>query len=100
MEESDRLCLHRLVWDNAAAELAKQLGAAGAGKQLQQLELETRDPHGRTALMLAVSLGRVECARALVAAGADVNTECEVRGGNKQQFSCLASSDDSLAHVT
>ena len=40
-------------------------------------ELEARDPHGRTALMLAVSLGRVEAARLLIQAGANVNVECD-----------------------
>ena len=49
--------------------------AAGAGPS--QLDLEARDPHGRTALMLAVALGRVDCARVLIDAGANVNTECD-----------------------
>ena len=40
-------------------------------------DLELRDPHGRTALMLAVMLGKADCAKILVDAGADVNTETE-----------------------
>jgi len=60
--------LHRLVWGNQLQNLAKEA---------KPPELETKDPHGRTALMLAVCLGHIEAAKVLIKAGADVNTETE-----------------------
>lgn len=65
------LALHRAVWEDDRAEVARLLGAgAGAG-------LEERDRHGRTPLMLAVSLGRLEVTRSLLQHQANVNTECD-----------------------
>ena len=69
---AEQILLHSLVWDNAMAELGKELAP-----EVIPHDLEARDPHGRTALMLAVSLGRVEAARLLIKAGANVNTECD-----------------------
>ena len=69
---ADQILLHSLVWDNALAELGKELA-----HEVIPHNLEARDPHGRTALMLAVSLGRGEAARLLIKAGANVNTECD-----------------------
>ena len=60
--------LHRLVWRNQLEPLATE--AKGP-------ELEAKDPHGRTPLMLAVCLGHLEAAKILIKAGADVNTETE-----------------------
>lgn len=40
-------------------------------------ELERRDPRGRTPLLLGVTLGRLECVRVLLAAGADVCCESD-----------------------
>ena len=62
----DKILLHSL------AELGNEL----ASEVIPQA-LETKDLHGRTALMLAVFLGRVEAVRLLVKAGANVNTECD-----------------------
>jgi len=78
-----QFALHNLVWNNNVTQLTQEVklvakadkSAAGAGPS--QLDLEARDPHGRTALMLAVALGRVDCARVLIDAGANVNTECD-----------------------
>ena len=71
--------LHSLVWDNSIKELTQVLAplAPGEGATKCSPDLETRDPHGRTALMLAVTLGRVEAAKCLVNAGANVNTEAD-----------------------
>ena len=59
--------LHREVWQ----------GDLSLASILPETDLELRDPHGRTALMLAVMLGKADCAKILVDAGADVNTETE-----------------------
>ena len=67
---SDQILLHSLVWDNALAELGNDLAL-----EVIPHNQEAREPHGRTALMLAVSLGRVEAARLLIIAAANVNTE-------------------------
>ena len=67
MSERDYLTLHWAVWE----------GSLSLASILPETELEVRDPHGRTALMLAVMLGRADSAKILVDAGADVNTETE-----------------------
>ena len=59
--------LHRQVWE----------GHLSLSSIQPDTDLELRDPHGRTALMLAVMLGKADCAKILVDAGADVNTETE-----------------------
>ena len=64
---SDQFSLHRLVWE----------GDLSLSSILPDTDLEVKDPHGRTALMLAVMLGKTDCAKILVDAGADVNTETE-----------------------
>merc|ERR1719445_289412 len=64
---SDQYSLHRLVWE----------GDLSLSSILPDTDLEVKDPHGRTALMLAVMLGKTDCAKILVDAGADVNTETE-----------------------
>eukprot|EP00092_Neocalanus_flemingeri_P060146 GFUD01072052.1.p1 GENE.GFUD01072052.1~~GFUD01072052.1.p1 ORF type:complete len:597 (-),score=183.28 GFUD01072052.1:517-2307(-) len=63
--------IHSLIWANSHSTLPNILGS------LPKPDLEVKDPHGRTPLMLAVSLGQVECTRQLLDAGANVNTECD-----------------------
>ena len=75
MSESD-FPLHSLVWSNNTTDLKQELAAKTASNVCDR-DLEVKDPHGRTVLMLAVSLGRTDCARLLVDAGANVNTECD-----------------------
>ncbi|XP_065175212.1 ankyrin repeat domain-containing protein 13B-like [Sycon ciliatum] len=53
--------LHCLVWNDNYAELESHLGTS-EGKAC----IEDQDPHGRTPLMLAVTLGRRKCAELLL----------------------------------
>jgi len=64
--------LHSLIWTNSHTNLSTTLTALS-----NKAELEVKDPHGRTPLMLAVSLGQIECTRQLLDVGANVNTECD-----------------------
>ncbi|XP_011927889.1 PREDICTED: ankyrin repeat domain-containing protein 13B isoform X7 [Cercocebus atys] len=60
--------LHYLVWYNRHRELEKEVRAG-------QVDIEQLDPRGRTPLHLATTLGHLECARVLLAHGADVGRE-------------------------
>ncbi|XP_038210010.1 ankyrin repeat domain-containing protein 13D, partial [Zerene cesonia] len=62
---------HWLVWHNKHEELKDALNS----NEVSGEELERKDPRGRTPLLLAVTLGHVECVRALLDADADVNCE-------------------------
>ena len=53
MSDSESYSLHRQVWEGSLSLASIQ----------PETELEQRDPHGRTALMLAVMLGRAEAAK-------------------------------------
>ncbi|CAG9102097.1 unnamed protein product [Plutella xylostella] len=70
-EIENRYPIHWLVWNNRHEELKKALDS----KKFMTEELEAKDPRGRTPLLLAVTLAHVECVKALVEAGADVNCE-------------------------
>uniref|UniRef100_T1IXD5 Ankyrin repeat domain-containing protein n=1 Tax=Strigamia maritima TaxID=126957 RepID=T1IXD5_STRMM len=61
--------IHWLVWHNEFKELDEFLNSN------QGSDLERVDPHGRTALMLAVTLGHVETTKILLQHNANVNTE-------------------------
>ncbi|XP_031429090.1 ankyrin repeat domain-containing protein 13B isoform X2 [Clupea harengus] len=67
--DNSRYPLHYLVWHNKHRQLEKELSAG------EQVDVETLDPRGRTPLHLAVTLGHLECARALLLHGADVSKE-------------------------
>jgi len=78
---ASELPLHRSVWEDSPSTL-QDLLKAGQGKCQDGVAgehqgLEEKDRHGRTPLMLAVSLGRLECTRILLDAAANVNTECD-----------------------
>lgn len=78
---ASELPLHRSVWEDSPSIL-QDLLKAGQGKCQDGVAgehqgLEEKDKHGRTPLMLAVSLGRLECTRILLDAAANVNTECD-----------------------
>lgn len=80
MTEGENLFLHELVWDNDHQKLGKELEtlkSKGCNQETRNSLLEAKDPHGRTALMLAVSLGHLETTKLLLTAGANVNTECD-----------------------
>jgi len=65
------LPLHSAVWEDQATSLSSILATKPVSG------LETKDRHGRTPLMLAVSLGRLDCTKLLLDAAANVNTECD-----------------------
>ncbi|XP_060894113.1 ankyrin repeat domain-containing protein 13A [Labrus mixtus] len=60
--------LHSAVWENDYRTLQEQI-------TLQQNDVETVDPRGRTPLHLAVSLGHLESVRVLLRHGAQVTKE-------------------------
>jgi len=80
---ASELPLHRSVWDDSPSNLQDLLKAGqgkcqdGVSSEEHHQGLEEKDRHGRTPLMLAVSLGRLECTRILLDAAANVNTECD-----------------------
>lgn len=63
----DEFPIHWLVWHNEHITLSELLQ--------QPHNMEKIDPRGRTALMLAVTLGHVASARVLLTHGADANSE-------------------------
>ncbi|XP_054852433.1 ankyrin repeat domain-containing protein 13A isoform X2 [Eublepharis macularius] len=63
---ASRFPLHALVWHNDSRRLAEAL---------ESQDVEQRDPRGRTALHLAVSLGYIESASVLLRHKADVTKE-------------------------
>jgi len=72
------LVLHRLVWDNHHDLLGSELRPESAtDPSSEHGQIEVKDVHGRTPLMLAVTLGHLDCTRLLLDSGANVNTECD-----------------------
>ena len=67
-EMSERYPVHCLVWQNAVEELNQLLSENSA-------DVEVVDPRGRTPLHLAVTLGHLECVRALLRHGATATVE-------------------------
>lgn len=98
-----RYPIHWLVWNNQHEELKNSLDA----NQYTPEEIEAKDTRGRTPLLLAVTLGYLESAQALIEAGADVN--CEKDGwtavqeatatGNPELLSMVLSRRDYQRHV-
>jgi len=80
MATASELPLHRAVWEDSVSALQDLLKAdqeKSPGGVGEHQGLEEKDRHGRTPLMLAVSLGRLDCTRILLDAAANVNTECD-----------------------
>jgi len=67
---TDPYRLHRLVWRDEVETLKTEAKANG-------VDLEVRDNHGRTALVLAVCMARLEATKVLLDCGANVNTETD-----------------------
>ena len=65
---ADTYPLHCLVWRNAVEELNQFLSENTS-------DIEVIDPRGRTPLHLAVTLGHLECVRALLRHGANATVE-------------------------
>jgi len=80
MAAASELPLHRAVWEDSVSalqDLVKADQEKSPGGVGEHQGLEEKDRHGRTPLMLAVSLGRLDCTRILLDAAANVNTECD-----------------------
>ncbi|XP_050350901.1 ankyrin repeat domain-containing protein 13D isoform X2 [Nymphalis io] len=102
-EIATRYPIHWLVWNNKHLELTAALN----NKKYSPEELEKRDPHGRTPLLLAITLGYLEVVQALIDGNADVN--CEKDGwtavqeatatGNPELLSLVLSRRDYQRHV-
>ena len=67
--------IHWLVWHNSVKQLERILTTKDCPP------FEAKDPRGRTPLMLAVTLGHLDCARILLKHNANVNIE-DVLGFN------------------
>lgn len=65
---TDKYPIHCLVWQNSIEELNRFLSENSA-------DVEVVDPRGRTPLHLAVTLGHLECVRALLRHGANATVE-------------------------
>lgn len=85
-----RYPLHWFVWYNDYNSLEREL-------QKNEHDIESKDPRGRTPLMLAVTLGHLESTRVLLRHHANVNTE------NKEGFTvvheAVSTSDPELLQV-
>ncbi|KAL0883451.1 hypothetical protein ABMA27_016830 [Loxostege sticticalis] len=102
-EVAERFPIHWLVWNNQHEELKASLES----NKFTPEDIERKDPRGRTALLLAVTLGHIESVRALIDAGADVN--CEKDGwtavqeatatGDPELLSLVLSRRDYQRHV-
>ncbi|XP_028969197.1 ankyrin repeat domain-containing protein 13D [Galendromus occidentalis] len=57
-----------MVWNNEHKELAVRLKS-------ERMDIEVRDPRGRSPLMLAITLGHTECVKVLLEYGASANIE-------------------------
>ncbi|RWS25383.1 ankyrin repeat domain-containing protein 13D-like protein [Leptotrombidium deliense] len=77
--------LHFAVWENDVKLVADLLN-----DDHTKLLLEQKDPRGRTPLMLAVTLGFVECAKLLLSTNANVNIE------DSYGFNAVSSSQSEL----
>ncbi|CAK1554528.1 unnamed protein product [Leptosia nina] len=99
----ERFPLHWLVWHNNHQELQERL----QNNEWNVEDIEKRDPRGRTPLLLAVTLGRVECTRALLNAGANVNCDKDnwtavheaTARGNATLLSMVLARRDHARHV-
>ncbi|KAM8999676.1 ankyrin repeat domain-containing protein 13B isoform 3-T3 [Sarcophilus harrisii] len=85
-----RYPLHYLVWHNRYRELEREVRGG-------QADIEQLDPRGRTPLHLATTLGHLECARVLLAHGADVGRE---NRSGWTDLGCLGSWDSTCLPVT
>ncbi|XP_054155484.1 ankyrin repeat domain-containing protein 13D-like [Oppia nitens] len=68
--------IHWLVWHNNHRQLDQLFGdkkSSSSSSSSHKPNIETRDPRGRTPLMLAVTLGHYELARLLLRHNANVN---------------------------
>ena len=63
--------LHWAVFNNRQNDLRRLLSNSYNLKS----KLDEKDPRGRTPLMLAVTLGHIECAKLLLEAGSNPNIE-------------------------
>jgi len=57
-------------------------------RSLEEVEVDQRDRHGRTALMWAADTGQVEAAEALLALGAD-RRACDLQTGRCALRDCV-----------
>ncbi|XP_059061479.1 ankyrin repeat domain-containing protein 13D [Achroia grisella] len=92
-EVAQRYPLHWMVWNNQHEELRSALET----KNFTTQDLELKDPRGRTPLLLAVTLGYIDAANALLDAGADVN--CEKDGWTAVQEATASGDPELLALV-
>nr|CAG4646296.1 EOG090X0784 [Macrothrix elegans] len=96
---------HCLIWQNDVSALRSSLQA----ENLKSTHIEQLDPRGRTPLMLAVTLERLECVSLLLNNGANVNVENNegwtvvqeaVATGNHQLVAAVLQKRDFQRHTT